>query len=331
MSRQLLEFHPRIGYRFIPGVKARVPHETGGYFVRANAQGFRSDHDFDVNKPSGMRRVLLFGDSFTAGDGVSNGKRYGDVLESQVSDLQVYNFGLPGTGTDQQYLAYKEFATEIRHDLLVIGVLVENIRRVVAHYRVYKDDQGGLQYYAKPYYELVDGELTLFQSPPAREPLSEEQMQAQGGDSVDRGGRFPGLRKLVNKSGLREVVQKVTRYQPVPEYDQRDHPAWLLMAAILTRWIREHSGPVMLMPLPLYHFIEGASSPAGYQARFRELAAATGCLMHDPLPDLSACSAAERRGFRFEKDVHLTAAGHAAIAQSLAPAVERALGAVEGR
>lgn len=326
MSRQLLEYHPQIAYRFIPGVKARIPHETGGYFVRANAQGFRCDHDFAAERPAGVRRVLLFGDSFTAGDGVSNGKRYGDVLESLVPNLQVFNFGLPGTGTDQQYLAFREFAGGIDHDLLVIGVLVENIRRVVAHYRVYKDDQGGLQYFAKPYYELLDGELQLFQSPPAREPLSEEAMLAQGGESVDRGGRFPRMRRLVNKSGLRGFVQKVTRYQPVPEYDKRDHPAWQLMSAILSRWIREHDRPVMVMPLPLYHFIEGSSSPASYQARFRELADATGCLLHDPLPDLLEHSAEARRAFRFEKDVHLTPAGHAAIAQSLAPVLERALG-----
>ena len=42
------------------------------------------------------------GDSFTAADGVSNRQRYSDLLEARLPGIEVYNFGLPGTGTDQQ-------------------------------------------------------------------------------------------------------------------------------------------------------------------------------------------------------------------------------------
>lgn len=72
MQRQIFEYHPVIGYRFIPGITARVPHESGGYLIKANQAGFRSDHEVTREKPSGVFTVLLFGDSFTAGDGVSN-------------------------------------------------------------------------------------------------------------------------------------------------------------------------------------------------------------------------------------------------------------------
>jgi hypothetical protein len=106
VNRQLFEYHPTFAYRFIPGLKARVDHEGGGYLLRTNAQGFRCSHDFDAARSPGMKRVLLFGDSYTAGGGVSNKRRYGDVLEQLVDDLQVYNFGLSGSGTDQQYLIY---------------------------------------------------------------------------------------------------------------------------------------------------------------------------------------------------------------------------------
>src|SRR3989442_6670299 len=107
--RQLYEYHSVIAHRFIPGMRPRIPHERGGYFVRTNDSGFRCDHNFSAEKPATTRRILLFGDSHTAGDGVSNGQRYGDLLEEQLG-IQVYNFGLPGTGTDQQYLAYQEYA-----------------------------------------------------------------------------------------------------------------------------------------------------------------------------------------------------------------------------
>ena len=133
--RQLFEYHPVIGYRYIPGIKVRVPHEGGGYLMRVNGSGFRCPHEFVAAQSPGRPRVLLCGDSFSAGEGVSDGYRYGDLLEKSIPGLEVYNLALPGTGTDQQYLAYQEFGRGLEHDLLLLGVLVENILRVKARYR----------------------------------------------------------------------------------------------------------------------------------------------------------------------------------------------------
>lgn len=318
MSRQQLEYHPVIGYRFIPSLRARVQHESGGYLVRANDAGFRCNHEFASARRPGMRRALLFGDSFSAGDGVSNEMRYSDVLEELVPGLEVYNFALPGTGTDQNYLTYQEFALEIEHDVLIIAVLVENIRRVAARYRCYTDENGREVAYAKPYYERVDGNLRLCGVPPPRAAIPVESLARDERGLVDRGGRFHALRRLVNSGGLREVAQKVTRYQPLPDYNQPDNHVWLVMRAILEEWIGRHSTPVILMPIPLYQYVEETSDPRQYQARFREVANATGCRLHDPLPDLLRRPLVDRRGFRFENDVHPTPAGHAALAASLA-------------
>src|SRR2546426_12153001 len=103
MLRQVFEYHPVIAYRFIPGLRARVPHEGGGYLVRVNDSGFRCNHSFVADKEPKVRRILLFGDSFTAGDGVSNEKRYGVLVEKKFANLEIYNFAMTGTGTDQHY------------------------------------------------------------------------------------------------------------------------------------------------------------------------------------------------------------------------------------
>jgi carbamoyltransferase len=273
-----------------------------------------------------MRRVLVFGDSFTAGDGVSNGKRYTDVLEQKVPAVEVYNYGLSGTGTDQQYLAWREFAREVDHDLVVIAVLVENMRRVLARYRRYADDSGRERNYAKPYFTLDGDTLRLHQVPPARAPFDDDQLPLEERDAVDRGGRFQLLRQVVTAVGAKEVVQRLTRYQPVPEYDSPTSSGWRLMRAILSQWIHAVSRPVVLMPLPLYQHVEETSDALGYQARFRELASDLGCTLHDPLPDLLRYTPEQRRAFRFEHDVHPTPACHEALASSLAPTIERVLG-----
>ena len=103
-------------------------HESGGYLLSSNAAGFRSAHDFHESKKPDRPRILLFGDSFSAGIGVSDNARYSEIAEKMLN-IEIFNFSLPGTGTDQHYLVWKDYASRIDHDLVIIAVQVENIRR----------------------------------------------------------------------------------------------------------------------------------------------------------------------------------------------------------
>ena len=323
--RQVYEYHPVVGYRFIPNLKARIPHEGGGYLLEANADGFRSNRPFQPAATPGMRRVLVFGDSFTAGDAVANRQRYSDLLETLLPATEIYNFGLSSSGTDQQYLAWRVFAQDIEHDAIVIAVFVENLRRVVARFRPHRDAAGRERLYAKPYYTLDGDELKLHQVPPAAEGVEMDQLTPEQQAAVDTGGRFTRLRGLVNAIGAKDTIQRLTRYQPLPAYDSPRHPDWLLMRAILARWIGAIERPVILMPLPLPQHLDQVCDASGYQQRFAELAADVGCTLHDPLPDLLGYPKDERRAFRWETDIHFTPAGHVALARSLAPALMRML------
>ena len=325
IQRQIFEYNDVIGFRFTPNIKARIQHESGGYLLQTNSSGFRCKHNFHAPKKNNINRILLFGNSFTAGEGVSDSKRYSEVLENIIEELEVFNFGLPGSGTDQQYLAHQTFAKEIDHDVLVIAILVENIRRVTSHYRYYENDQGKKLLFAKPYYELENNELVLKQRPPDKKPIEEKDLPDSEKKTIDTGGRFHFLRKLVIKTGVKEFVQKSIRYQPVPEYNNPNNPAWLIMKKILENWIIQHQKQVILMPIPLYQHIEETSDASAYQKRFKELSDTTGCTLHDPLTDLLKYSPEQRRKFRFEHDIHLTPKGHEAIACSLAPVIEKIL------
>lgn len=322
--RRTFEYHPKIGYRYLPEFKARIPDkEFGGYLIQTNSQGFRDVRDFSVPKSPGTKRVLLFGDSYSAGYGVSNNKRFSNFLEQQIEGLEIFNFALPGTGTDQQYIAYKEYATEIEHDLLIIAPLVENIRRNVAQYRIFTDQSGNQVAYAKPYYELTDGELILKGSPPSKEPIPKSELAPEIRTGTK--GRLKPLKQWIKKRGLQSIAQKISRYQPVPEYNQPNHPDWLLMEAILKQWITNHTKPVLLLAFPLREHSDGVASAAPYQARFNELALESGCQFHDPLPDLLKVPYSERQAFRFPRDCHFTPAGHQAVADSLKPTLQQLL------
>lgn len=329
MEIQLFRYHPIIGYTFIPNLKTRIEHEAGGYLLRTNSTGFRSEKEFNVKKDPAKFRILLFGDSFTAADGVSNKHRYSDVLETLLPNIEVYNFALPGTGTDQQYLVYREIAREFEHDLVVIAVQVENIRRVAARYRLSITADGEDVLLAKPYFERDDNDkLTLKHQPVPKEPRSPDEIGEDERDHVDQGGRMLWLRRAINKfaSPAKDLAQKLSNYQPLPEYDNAAGKDWLLMKAIIRQWTSECTQPVLIMPIPLYQYVEETASPAEYQKRFAELREFNGVTVHDPLPEYLTRPAAERRGFRFEKDIHPTPAHHQFLAEYLREALAKVIG-----
>ena len=311
-----MQYDATLGYRFAPGLKVRIPHEGGGYLVKTNRDGFRCNNEVTREK-STARRVLVFGDSYTAGDGVSNGKRYSDVLEQALGDTEVLNFGLSGSGTDQQYLIFDEYADKIEYDAVVIGVLVENIQRNVLRQREWSDRAGEALCVPKPWFDLsTTGELSLAGVPvpqPYRKAV--EESSGEGAPSA-----LSSARKMVNLlgPGFKDTVQKLTRFQPLPEYDSADHPAWRLMEAILSRWVAQAKVPVVIAVLPVYQYVEKTASYADVRKRFDELAQKTRVPVHHLVDDLWTHSTEVRRSFRFQNDVHMTPLAHKTVGESMA-------------
>ena len=309
-----------------------MPSEGGGYLMTTNQSGFRSRHELTEKRPPGSSRILLFGDSFTAGDGVSDGYRFSDILEQRLEGPQVINLGLSGTGTDQQYLIFRELAKDLEYDLLLICPLVENIRRVANRFRATKSRQDGSQVYmAKPYFELDDGKLNLRHVPVPKGLLRQEDLSPEDLGHVDYGGRHRVQRSIVNRflRPLKPILQSVFSYQPVPDYDDPKSPSWLLMKAVFQQWIAESADhPVIVCPIPLYQHVEQNASADNYRKRFQELAEMDGVTVVDPLPRFWAEDPESRRRCRFRNNPHLTPFGHQVLADALAPTVARSL---EGR
>jgi carbamoyltransferase len=280
--------------------------------------------------------MLLFGDSQTAGLGVSNRQRYGDLIEKSLPGLEVFNFAVDGFGTDQEYLAYVEHR-RIAHDLVVIGLFVEDIGRVSTPFFARSDSLGKKSFYAKPYYELRDHVLSLNHVPVPREVWTEQTLPqnrrtiaarpaglvTQALDKVRRIVPNPPIRRALMGSRLGVLIQRTRKVQRAPDYDSPDNAGWRLLSEILKKWIAESRTPVLLVPIPMRAFVYGESDPSGYQSRCRELAAETKCALHDPLPDLLTYAASDRHRFFFTQDAHLSPQGHQALAQSIQPAIAR--------
>ena len=322
-------YHPRIGFTTMPSGQWRVAAERGGYLVRSNAAGFRSNFEFVPERTPGKFRAILFGDSQTAGDGVPNEKRYSDVVTRLVDQWEVYNYGLSATGPDQQYLTYLDVA-KVEHDLVVIGLYVGNIVRVAHRFHVFLTAEGQHVVYAKPYYTLAHGRLMLHHVPVPRALRPLDSVPAEELRHLWRPTpRFARLRKIAKAVGLRTAAYKIAKRRPLPQYDSPDDPHWQLLRAILQSWIAGSQTPVLLFLLPTWEYVEGNCDPTNYQTRFAELARDTGCLLHDPLREFLASSVETRRGYRLPNDPHFSPDGHQALATSLASALRRIISGMD--
>lgn len=329
-----MRYHPRIGYTYMPSMKQRVQGTSGGYLVRTNAAGFRSEREFERELSPTKFRALVYGDSQTAGDGASNPSRFSDLLEKAVPGLEIYNYGISGTGTDQHFLTFGEFGS-VDHDLVVLVYYVENICRLKPRLIKTRDLNGEWVYRAKPYYELGPQGLELCNVPVPKQAWSDETLPKEllpyvytfGNEySVFRepaGGYASLLRRMVPdgplRDGLKQLATRLRKTRPFPQYDSRKTPEWLLLREILATWIRTARKPVLLVLLP-HVGMHLHADPTRYQARFAELAKTTGCMLHDLSPELIARS---RDGFALSQWDHLSLEGHEAVAGLLTPVLSK--------
>lgn len=330
--RMTVQYHPRVGFLYVPGLKARIPNELGGYFVKTNSLGFRSEIEF--SKPrNGRRRVLFFGDSYTAGDGCDNHQRFPERLGEEL-DVEVYNYGMSGSGTDQQLLIFEEFAREVEADLIVLGITVENIQRITVAHRESIDRVTGKRVLVpKPYFTLDENHLQLNHVPvPLDRPgVDTAQMTADARNGlarwVDRSSKFYRSLPWLNRAGesIQSRLQKVrghllrkSGFQPYQGYTSAGHDGWKLMRAIIERFHANTSAiPLLVVPIPTYFFYLHGLKPL-YQDLFNSLEAPErGLHVTDVTTRLAALPEEIRERLSFRHDSHFSPFGHEQVAHLL--------------
>lgn len=89
-----------------------------------NSLGFRDIEIEHSDKPS----ILFIGDSFTWGFDAEQEERFTNLLSDQLAEYQVFNAGVNGFGTDQQFLLLKKFYAEFDPDYVFLTYFSENDR-----------------------------------------------------------------------------------------------------------------------------------------------------------------------------------------------------------
>jgi hypothetical protein len=273
-----------IGWRIRPGHQFRW--RMGGRVTRyvANPQGFRSPHDFGI-RPRGTL-IALLGDSFTFGTGVDYEQTFGARLEAADSGRTVFNFALPGFGTDQMWMALRHQALPLAPDLIVVAFVDQDLDRSLTAYRP-------VEGFTKPTF-VLDGDSLRSETP------------------ADRPSGL--VRALERHSTLWTAAREATRRMGF----RRPVGSWWHTNAALFRAMagdaREAGVPIVFVRIPTQLPLPFPS----WRALMAELNAHHLDLAHpDSLPD---------HPILFPADGHIDSAGHAFVAARLSPMVARAIG-----
>ncbi|MEM7145837.1 MAG: SGNH/GDSL hydrolase family protein [Verrucomicrobiota bacterium] len=318
-----IRHHPTIGYEYVPNTELTLPAPGGGnYTIRINSDGIRSNRRYEEAKPSGTFRILVFGDSFAAGQYVNNEKRFSELLERRIPNLEVINFGLEGTGTDQQLLIYEEIRNTYEHDLVILLPFLQNIRRNMVESREGFDPESSAPILIpKPRFKLINNELRLqnVPVPKERKKKTSRKFIANTDTSRNRLGGFKNrLSNLSETLRIKRLVYTLMGgWEPFPEYRSADTEAWLLMSAILTRFADATNGkPLVIVPV-FYNSYVSYRMATNYLDRFQSLDDGTQVRVIDMLPDFKKLGEDSRYCFQVPHDCHFSVQGHLTISQIL--------------
>jgi lysophospholipase L1-like esterase len=118
-------YDPVLGWKNIPNWQAM----TNGRKLSINSRGLRG-HEYPYEKPPGVRRILVLGDSYIWGYGVADHEVLTEVLEERLrkasGPYEVLNAGVSGWGNDQEYLFLKDEGFKYAPDVVVLAFFIIN-------------------------------------------------------------------------------------------------------------------------------------------------------------------------------------------------------------
>ncbi|GAA4408734.1 hypothetical protein GCM10023187_31090 [Nibrella viscosa] len=123
------------------------------YWPPMTPEGYRDSEKIDT---AGKQKVLVVGDSFTAGHGIKSAEdRYGNVLADKLGKDKyvVYNLGLSGLDTKEEYKRLETFP--VKPDILILQYFPNDIEKAAR-------DNGLTLEGFEPYTDLPKPVQTLF-------------------------------------------------------------------------------------------------------------------------------------------------------------------------
>ncbi len=165
----------RFGWFHAPGAEGYYFNPPGEYnaYAKVNSAGL-IDQEYALEKPEGVYRILVLGDSFTEGLRVPMDAAFHSILEQSLNTagkrVEVINAGVAGWGADQELLFYQEIGRKYHPDMVLLAFFPGNdiMNNAIA---LECENFGSVR---KPYFLLTDGKLALHNQPVGSETGEEK-------------------------------------------------------------------------------------------------------------------------------------------------------------
>lgn len=305
----LYSFHESdsyLGWRGSPNVRLRYHRPEFDTLVRHDADGWRQPEPPRPAHPA--RRILVLGDSFTWGWGVSQGEVFTDQLQARLpATVAVYNRGVIGFGTAQEYLLLERELAATAYDAVVLMFFINDVA----------DNTDGKDGH-RPYFELVDGQLLPHNQPPAPRTSPVQRFLKDH----SRAYLFLEFELGMLKRWFKGEAEDERGYREAGAVDFHDLPGYAVTARLLddmNRLTRAHGAGFFLVYIPQRSEFE-LESPYPYVRAIRAMIDDITRRAGIPLVDLSAPfreQATAGRELVFPIDAHWTPAAHRLAAEVL--------------
>lgn len=207
----LARYDPDLGWSKPPSAAATIQRPEYRVRLQINAHGLRGP-DRPYDKPPGVRRVLLLGDSITEGYSVEEPYTLRSVLEALLNSrgegrFEVINGGTAGYSTDQEYLFYIGEGVRYEPDVVVLLFCYNDLYPSLG-------GEGG-----KPYFDVIDGRLALRNVPVPRKQVARDVRRRY---VIRPWRRSYALRLLSNRTGagnpeLHDFLSRIGLAEPFVE------------------------------------------------------------------------------------------------------------------
>ncbi len=155
VPQEISRFDDKLGWTLAPGAEAYSKSTGRKVAYAVNSNGLR-DKETPYEKPQGVFRIVLLGDSHTFGFGVPVKQHFSTLLEGYFDDVEVVNLGVNGYGVDQELLYLRQEGFKYHPDLVLV---------YAPHYADFRHMRDKVWGMGKPRFELRDGALVLTNSP----------------------------------------------------------------------------------------------------------------------------------------------------------------------
>ncbi len=237
---KMFEPDPTLGWKFIPNGKWKIIYPGGiRNFIEINSIGFR-DHTPSSDK---KKKLLVLGDSFVSNVSVKDNEVFTEVMEDQLKNYDVLNFGVVGYGQVQEYLLLQKWIKEIKPEVVLLIIYFGND---------FIDNIGAYWGISRPYASL-EGEDSVLVIHPESHPQSKNQKDSS---SILSKSHF---NILVNRS-LNKIFQEYDSSLAPPEFyscqwptPQREDLKFRIMGELLLKIAnvgKENDVPVVFALAP---------------------------------------------------------------------------------